>query len=62
MEDIICPNCKEKFRGTLSKKYLNCLHCRLEFAQKDFDRTIEMSAEEPKISLLERIKSEKQGQ
>lgn len=61
MKEIICPNCKEKFKADLSKKYQDCPHCHHEFSDPTLTKHQIGSNHEDSIPLMEKIKRAKKN-
>ena len=62
MEELTCPNCHEKFKADLDKKYFDCPHCHFEFAERDVTKKGASVPAEKHSSLLEKIKNTRKSE
>lgn len=61
MKEVVCPNCKEKFKLVLDKKYVDCPFCREEFKIGEESLLGRTGSKEDGRSLLDKLKGSSAG-
>jgi sarcosine oxidase delta subunit len=59
MDEVICPNCKEKIKLVHDRKYVDCPYCKEEFKIGEESLLGKTKPDQPQKSLLDKLRGSK---